>query len=245
MKLPMAAVLLAFAPSACTAPPPSVDSVIAQTTKAMGGAEVLRNLRNVRIAVEWTEGGRQFTGDYRATRDGLMRIDVFIDGERVYSEGHDRQGAWEQAGEGVEVVNVGTAGRDALLHGVSYRFDGIWFARERDQTLDYLGTEEVAGISYHVMKLTFPDGFYTHFYVNPSTWMLERQRDQRAYHPSADPKKITVESVQADFQPHCGVPFALTSRDINLATGEVLAERRVSEARCNLDAATLDLDRPR
>jgi hypothetical protein len=75
--------------------------------------------------------------------------------------------------------------------------------------------------------------------------MLERQRDERAYHPTVDPKKITVESVQADFEPHCGVPFALTSRDINLATGEVLAERRVSEARCNVEAEALDLERPR
>jgi hypothetical protein len=245
MKLPITAVFLGLATSACSAPAPTTEGVIARTTEAMGGGEALRNLRNVRIAAEWKEGGRAFKGDYRATREGLMRIDVFIDGERVYSEGFDAQGAWEQAGEGAAVQSVGAAARDALTHGVSYRFNGIWFARERGQAVEYLGTETVEKIPYHVMRLKFPDGFETYFYINPKTWLPERQRDERAYHPSSDPKKITIESVQADFALRCGVAMALTSRDINLASTEVLAERRVSDAQCNVDAAALDLERPR
>ena len=52
-----------------------------------------------------------------------------------------------------------------------------------------------------------PDGFETNFYVNPVTWLIERQRDRRAYHPSSDPREITVESVQDRFMRLCGVPL--------------------------------------
>lgn len=238
------AALLIGAALAAEAPPVTVDTVVTRTVKAMGGAEALRNLRNVRLAVEWTEAGRRFKGDYRATRDGRMRIDVFVEGKRVYSEGLDRRGAWEQPGEGAPVANVGAAARDALLHGISFRFDGIWFARESGHDLTYVGTDIVDGASYHVMRLKLTDGFQTYFYVNALSWLPDRRRDERAYHPSADPKKIMIETVQSDFSRRCGVQLPLASRDLNLATGETLSENRVTEALCNVDDAALELERP-
>jgi hypothetical protein len=243
LALPVTAVALAATP-ACSTRLTITETVVAEVTRAMGGEQALRNLRNVRIDVAWTEGGRSFTGDYRATRDGRMRIDVYLNGKRVYSEGLDTRGAWEQAGEGAEVVAVGAAARDALRHGISYRFDGIWFARERGHGVEYVGTDAVAGAKFHVMKLKFPEGFETYFLVNPSNWLPERRRDQRAYHPSVDSTKIAIESVDSDYVFRCGVAQALTSRDINLATGEVLAERRVNTALCNLPDSALDIDRP-
>jgi hypothetical protein len=245
LKIARAASLALVLSTPAFAAEPTADTIISRTLDAMGGAETLRELRNVRIAAAWTENGAHFKGDYRATRDGTMRIDVFIDGKRVYSEGLDDKGAWEQAGEGAAVVDVGGAARDALLHGISYRFDGIWFARDRGHRLSYEGAETVDGAAYHVMKLTFADGFQTHFYVNPKTWVLDRQRDERAYHPTNDPKKITVETIQTGFAKRCGVPLAFTSRDVNLATGALLAERRVTSAQCNVDPSALDMARPR
>jgi hypothetical protein len=56
----------------------TLKQVIARTTEAMGGRRDLARLRNLRLKAEWIEGGSKFTGDYRATRDGRMRIDVFI-----------------------------------------------------------------------------------------------------------------------------------------------------------------------
>lgn len=225
-------------------PSVDVDHVIAQTTAAMGGADALRNLRNVRLGLAWTEGGIEYTGDYRATRDGHMRIDVFVNGDRVYSEGLDREGAWEQAGEGQSVVSVDQTAHDALARGITYRFDGIWFARERGHEVAYEGAQAVNGVDYHVVKLRFDDGFETYFYINPATWMVERRRDRRAYHPAIDSTEILIESVSDGFAPLCGVPLAMTSQDIDIANGAVLATRGVIRSRCNLADDALDIARP-
>lgn len=229
---------------AATAPPLTIEDVIARSTQAVGGADALRRLHNIRLIAEWTENGTAFRGDYRATRDGRMRIDVYVDGSRVFSEGIDRTGAWEQRGPSVAPAAVGEAPRNALAHGIAYRFDGIWFAREQGRIVALQGEELVDGVAYHVVKLGFADGFETYFYVNPSSWLIERQRDQRAYHPSNDPTVIRVESVHAAFAPMCGVQFARASRDVNLGTGATLSQSRVTDGRCNLTEAQLEIDRP-
>lgn len=237
----LAALALAAAlPSA----PATIDQVIAQATEAVGGTEALRALRNIRLIAEWTENGTFYRGDYRATRDGRMRIDVYVAGNRVFSEGIDRTGAWEQAGPAAAPAGVGDRARNALAHGVAYRFDGIWFAREQGRTVALEAEEQVDGVLYHVVKLTFADGFETYLYVNPATGLMERQRDSRAYHPSNDPTVIRIESVHAAFAPMCGVQFARASRDVNLGTGATLSQNRVVDGRCNLGEEQLDIDRP-
>jgi hypothetical protein len=95
-----------------------------------------------------------------------------------------------------------------------------------------------------VLKLTFRDGFETFFYVNPATWLIERQRDVRAYHPSSDPKKITVETVHDGFADLCGVKVPARSRDVDLKAGKTLTTNRLAEGRCNIPDAQLDIERP-
>jgi hypothetical protein len=224
--------------------PITVDEIVARATEAVGGAEQLRQLRNIRLVAEWTENGTAFRGDYRATRDGRMRIDVFVDGRRVFSEGIDRAGAWEQRGPTAAATAVGEAARNALAHGIAYRFDGLWFAREQGRTVTLVGDDIEDGVTYFVVKLAFPDGFETYFLVNPRTWLIERQRDRRAYHPSNDPQQITVESVHEAFSPMCGVQLARASRDVNLGTGATLSQSRVVEGHCNLAEERLEIDRP-
>ena len=75
-----------------------------------------------------------------------MRIDVFVDGNRVFSEGLDAHGAWEQPGESAAVRDVGDAARHALEHGVAYRFNGISFARRSQSDLG-IERREAVGVS--------------------------------------------------------------------------------------------------
>lgn len=224
--------------------PFSAERVISRTTKAVGGETALRRLQNLFLRAEWSEGGANFAGVYRATRDGLMRIDVYVDGKRVFSEGIDAGGAWEQPGADQPIKDVGAAARAALTHGVEYRFNGIWFARERGNQVIPVGRETVDGIDYYVVKLAFQDGFETLFYVNPGTWLIERQRDHRAYHPSSDPKKITVENVFVEFTTACGVKIPSRQRDRDMGGNKTLSETAVVDARCNLPIEKLDIGRP-
>ena len=193
-------ILLMIAALALNPAPITLDEIISRTTAAVGGAEPLRQLRNIRLIAEWTENGTAFRGDYRATRDGRMRIDVYVDGNRVFSEGIDRTGAWEQRGPTAAPTAVGEAARNALAHGIAYRFDGIWFAREQGTSVTHEGVEVVNGVAYQVMKLRFADGFETYFYVNPRSWLIERQRDRLSseQRPHGDPGRVGLRGVRPD-----------------------------------------------
>jgi hypothetical protein len=221
-----------------------LGTVLGDATQAVGGEDSLRGLRDLLIDAEWDEGGLQFRGLYRATRDGRMRIDVFTRGERVFSEGIDASGAWEQAGPDSTVQAVGDASGRALRHGIEYRFYNIWLAHERGNRVETAGYESIDGIRYYVAKLRLADGFETLVFIHPQTHLIERQRDVRAYHPSDDETKIVVESVRSDFTEHCGVMIPMVSADRDIRAGRVLATQRVRVVQCNLAEAALDLDRP-
>ena len=53
-------------------------------------------------------------GEYRAARDGRMRIDVYMGGTRVYSEGYDGRRAWELQADAVHAQDSSPAGAVAL-----------------------------------------------------------------------------------------------------------------------------------
>jgi len=48
----------------------------------------------------------------------------------------------------------------------------------------------VDGTSYYVLELKLDDGFVTYLYLNPTTYLIDRQRDIRAMHPAIDPSKM-------------------------------------------------------
>jgi hypothetical protein len=237
--------------SACVSgrPDPSIserqlDRIIERSLTATGGESALSGLRNLRLKAAWTEMGTAFTGDYRATRDGLMRIDVSVDGKRVFSEGIDSRGPWEQKGPDAPATPVGPEAGNALRHGIEYRFNGIWLARERGNKVSHAGREVIDGVDYHVIKLTLRDGFESYFYVNPATWLVERQRDTRAYHPSLDRTKVRIENVFDQHVARCGVKMPSRQQDRDVGAGKILSSSRVVEGTCNVPFATLDIDRP-
>ncbi|HET7845539.1 MAG TPA: hypothetical protein VFL14_15385 [Xanthomonadales bacterium] len=231
--------------AASTATPDiDVATLRERATAAIGGADALRALRNVDLELAIDEGGQSYRAHYRATRDGRMRIDVFVGDEGVFREGLDARGAWEQAGADGDVQDVGEPQRQALAHGIDYKFANLWLPAH-GSSVEAAGRERIAGVDYHVAKLRLADGFETLLFVNPATWRIERKRDVRAYHPSNDAKEVQVESASADWQPLCGVAFARTSSDHDLSSGGLLATQRIVSARCNVEESTLDIERPR
>lgn len=54
----------------------TTQQVLARHIAASGGAAAFEHLHSVRYKVEITEPQFTVTGDYRASRDGRMRIDI-------------------------------------------------------------------------------------------------------------------------------------------------------------------------
>ena len=230
-------VMLALAgATACAPQEASLADVIADHTRARGGAEALDGIKSAAIDVEITENGQTFAIKYYAIADPqpLARVDVIIDGARVYSEGVDTEGVWLWPGDEPQArASVAEGSANALVHGVESNLVGLHRFAERGHALALAPREAIDGVEYYVVETTYSTGHKTYFYIDPTSWMITRKRDERAYHPDVDQTKQRVESRYSDFQESDGVVHSNRNEDIDLNTGQVLSTNRVLKRTMN------------
>lgn len=203
----------------------TVDDIIRKNVEAGGGQAAIEAVHNVSIKLHIAEAKSAYDAVYVADRRGRMRIDVYAGNERVYTEAYDGHEAWSMAqgstkGELEDAVASATLQRGVLLPGKVFGLHELW---QHGGRIDLEGREIVKGINYFVLKFTLPpDGFVTHAYVNPDTFLIERMRDIRAIHPARDPSTKWLEAHYTDFRRVDGVVRAFKDEQIDLRTGTVL-----------------------
>jgi hypothetical protein len=229
--------------TACASTPRDpLAELLERHTAARGGSHAIEAIRNLRTQVEIAEQGTTITGDYRATAEH-MRIDVRVGGERVFSEGVDARGSWQQDGAGAPLRETRPEGEAALRHGIEFNLFGLQQLAGRGHRLRLEPDEILDGVGYRVVHVRLADGFETWLYVNPANWMIERRRDVRALHPDAEPTAILIESRFTDFRPMCGALFAGASSQVDARTGALLQTTRTLAQECNLPDSQLALPR--
>lgn len=209
--------------------------VVARNTEARGGAEAIARAHTVLVRMKINEPDYTVDGVYRASREGRMRIDVFLEGRRVYSEGYDGWWAWEFAGDDEEAHDSSPAGATAMRHGLEYPINlwGLGELAARGNRLTYRGREQVDGINYHVIRQVLADGFTTYFYVNPDTWLIDRQRDERSVHPDADPAKRWIEQRFSDYREVDGRQVAFKIEQYELRTHTLVQTSTLTAVQTN------------
>lgn len=236
------ALCVAAAPLAARAAP-SLDDIIARHTRARGGTAALDRIESVLTELEIQEQGATLAARYRATRAGLMRIDVALNGQRVFSEGIDAEGAWNWAGGKPAPEPEGVAGEQALRHGIEFNLFGLHAFPARGHRLSLAGEHRIGVVTYPVIRIDMADGFTTYRYLDPETWLIARGRDFRAIHPDVDPGRKWLETLYDDYRPVEGVQSAFAQEQIDAANGRVVQRVRLTGQRFNLADAELALPR--
>jgi len=226
------AILVATALAGCATLPaglgtsPTLADIVQRNTEARGGASALDRMSAVAIDVEILEGGQALMGRYAATKDGLVRIDIYVDGKHAGSEGIDAGGVWILTKDG-PAPSVATGAGNALLHGAVNHLFGWNRFPERGHELALMPSETIDGLTYPVVEVTYSTSHKSYFYVDPDSWKVVRRRDVRAYHPDVSLDKKQVESRSLDFQTVDGVVAAHRNEDYDLGTGKLLSINRV------------------
>lgn len=228
--LALAACLPLLGACARPAEPIGLTVIIARNSAATGSG---RAIQSMEVDLAMKDGDSTFDAIYRVTRDGHMRIDIIDHGQRIYTEAYDGHAAWDQGKDGKAPFTDPHG--DALWHGTQFpgNIFGLEDMQKNGHILEYMGRETLEGVDYYVIKLTLSDGFETYRYVNPQTWLIERGRDFRAFHPALDPKKTQVETQWSDFRPVEGVMRSSMSVDTDLVTGKRLASQQVTAFKIN------------
>jgi hypothetical protein len=226
----LAACVLMLTACARPAEPIGLTVIIARSSAATGSGQAIQSME-VDLAMQ--DGNSTFDAIYRVTRDGRMRIDIVDHGQRIYTEAYDGHTGWDQGKDG-HAPFPDTHG-DALWHGTQYpgNIFGLEDMQKNGHTLQYMGRETLDGVDYYVIKLTLSDGFETYRYVNPQSWLIERGRDFRAFHPAMDAKKTEVETHWLDFRSFDGVMRSFASVNTDLVSGKQLASQKVTTYKIN------------
>jgi hypothetical protein len=212
---------------------PGLSEIIANNNKALHPGSRTASIRSMQIDLKMQDSGSSMNAVYRVTRDGRMRIDIMQKGVRVYTEAYDGHSGWDLGADG-SAPSTDPHG-DALWHGT--QFPGNIFSlgdmKAAGHRLDSMGREDLDGIRYYVLKLTLSDGFETYRYVNPNTWLIDRGRDFRAFHPALNSQKTWVETRWSDYRSVGGSLYAFKSVNIDLNTGQELAVTDVTAIKVN------------
>src|SRR5712692_1876151 len=69
--------------------------------------------------------------------------------------------------------------------------------------------------------------------INPTTYLIERQRDIRALHPDADPTQKWIERRFEEFRKLDGRIVAFKGSEADMLTGQVIQTTEILELRTN------------
>ncbi len=207
-------------------------AVVDAATRASGGLAAARAIAALEYRLHIKERTYEADADYVVDRKGRMRIDVSIDGERVYTECLDGEHAWQMGRDGA-VTASSASGRAALWHGTQYPGQILALAElpARGHRVNALGTQTIDGIAYDVLRLTMSDGFVTYRFLDPRTHLIARSRDVRALHPDIDPATAQLETTFGDYRRIDGMVRPFLSTQVDLRNGQWLQTTRVQSIR--------------
>jgi len=222
----------------------SLESVLRNHIEAMGGVNSLMRLRNLKLRLKIKEPEFEVEGLYRASRIGQMRIDIFAGEDRVFSEGIDASGGWQQNGAGSPILEISSEGLLALQEGIQRNLRGLLTLTNENNDARLLERQTLEGIDYFVISTSGSDGTVRQLFIHPETSLVDRSRESKALHPDVSAVEIDTEERHMLFKPLCGVLRSYKSESFDLQTQQQIQSTEILEGSCNLDNAELDLARP-
>ena len=173
-----------------------------------------------------------------------MRIDIFADGERVFTEGFDGSDGWQLLGGATEGIDMSAKGQAAVKHGIVTNLYGLHEFPGLGHSLLLKGRERISGVNYWVVDVIFDDGFISRNYLDPQTFLVARTRQDAALHPDVDPEVRRFETREFDYRKIDGVLLAFQTVKIDLDSTEQVQSTLLKKITINPDLDPAIFDRP-
>jgi hypothetical protein len=174
------------------------------------------------------EKGSTLQARYLCSDAPAWRIDIYADSNRVFSEGLDAKGPWLWPSGDAAAHDAVPDARRTGIQGIEFNLYGLHRFPSRGHKLHLEGREVVDGIDYYVVRVTMRDSYETYVYINPVSWMIERRRDYRSFHPDVDQTKTFAEKQYFDFRTVSGVKTPFGERQVNWKTGALVNSTTVN-----------------
>ena len=244
----LSAVML-FGIAACTQSPSektqtmTLERLLELHADARGGKAALESVNAVDIRINITEPTFVVEGHYRASREGRMRIDIFADGQRVFTEAMNVDKGWQMFGDS-EIADLSAEGEAALRRGIESNLYALHELPTLGYKLELLGETQRNGSVYWEVERTAPDGFSDHLFLEKASYLIASSIETSALHPDLDSTQVRKESLNSDFQEQDGIVFSRRSDTRNIETGEVVQTIIVTARTLNPTLDPAQFERP-
>ncbi len=223
---------------------PELARVLKSHTEAVGGAQAIENIHSLQIDLQVEELTFSVNGSYSTTRDGRVRIDIFADRKRVFTEAYDGTAGWQLLKGQSIAEDMSPDGEQAVIHGIHGHIFGLHELEGLGYELDLAGKKTLDGIEYWVVNSESSTGFLKRYYINAETFLVERTREESALHPDVDPEIKRFETLHSDYLDLSGRMFSFSTRKIDMDSGEVVQSAEVVRLVVNPKIDPTIFDRP-
>lgn len=197
-----------------------LDHLLRAHTEAVGGASAIENVTALEIELRIEEPTFVVTGSYRATRDGRMRIDIFADDQRVFTEAFDGTSGWQLLQGQSVAQDMSPEGEVAVIHGLHGNIFGLHELEKLGYSLSLVGSDTVDDSDYWLVDSVSSAGFLKRYFINAETFLIERTREESALHPDVDAETQRFETLQFDYREQGGRLFSFRGTKTDIDTGD-------------------------
>lgn len=216
----------------------SVDDILEHNARALGGNAAFDRIENLRLTLDIREPTFAVNATYVATREGQMRIDITMEGERVMTEAFNGTRAWAWSPD-AGVTESGAAGSAALRHGIESpgRIWTLQQLRERGTRIELLDPGPLAQPHEWQLRLTRKDGATVDWFIDRTSFLPTREVSRRAFHPDVDATESSIETAFSEPEWTDGVLRFRREDQHNLDTGEWLGTTETQSVENNVELA--------
>lgn len=220
--------------AACTGDPSmSLDEVLRQHTVARGGAAAIEAVQSLQLTLEIEEPTFRVRGEYAATRDGYMRIDIYDDDTPVFTEALGPDGGWQIRRAGAAAEDLSEEGEQALRRGLFKNVYGLHELPALGYELHHHGSVTQDDRDFRVLEAKAPDGHVEYLYLGANSFLVERELEKTALHPDVDPADVRQVTLHDDFRRTAGVVFSHRARTFDLDQDTVIQSTVITRIAIN------------
>ena len=209
-------------------PAPTLDDILASNAEARGGKALFESLQAMRLEVHIEEPTFEVTGTYVATREGLMRVDIYAGPQRAFSEALGPDGGWQWRGGEPQTEALSDQGNAALMRGVVSNLYALYQWPGQGYRLELATADPTS--NYWQVEATHTDGFRQRFWIDRESHLVVREMEHSALHPDVDSVETDQYSKTLDWLVENGMRLPRTIEKIDAATGEVIQRSTVLSA---------------
>lgn len=190
----------------------TVDEVIDNHAKAMGGADKLLSLRSIKYHGKISDNGVDVPTVMRVKREGKARVDMTYQGMDMIRASNGIIGWFldpfqgKKEAEKMPSEQIKQLKKNAEIEGSLINY------KQKGYKVELYGLDDFEGSEVYKIKLTDKDGDVTYYYIDASSNLILKQTSKR----KVGEKEISNETIYGNYQKIDGImiPMSIEFKEI-------------------------------